>query len=358
MPRKSKNAAKRKRKSVISSTGSSGSNDTCTGTSSDLLNSSTPVKNANGQSWIQNKSSDNSVFIVDENNSANENYQTYQELMHSMQNMQNITPIQGQGHNQYGQFSVPSMSQPPPWLPMSNVILQRLDEMSNKLKSLDEIKLSINDIKQDINSLRRDVHENKENLTRTMNRLTDIEKGLEFQSHTVDTLESQKCQMQRTIDSLHKQMKTQTEDLLDLQCRSMRDNLLFYGIPEVQGENCINVIHKFCEEKLNMPDASEKIKIDRAHRFGRRDQRTGNRPIVAKFNFYQDRDEIKSKGKQLGGTTFGISEQFPAEIARRRRVLMPKFKQAKREMKNARLIKDKLYIDGAMYTADDIQGTD
>ena len=51
-----------------------------------------------------------------------------------------------------------------------------------------------------------------------------------------------------------------------LKARSMRDNLLFYNIPESKDENTKDIIHKLLEEKLQTED-SYKIKIDRSHRW-------------------------------------------------------------------------------------------
>ena len=37
-------------------------------------------------------------------------------------------------------------------------------------------------------------------------------------------------------------------------------------------------------------------------------------PIVVKFNFHQDKENVRKQAKQLKGTNFGTSEQFPREI--------------------------------------------
>jgi hypothetical protein len=67
----------------------------------------------------------------------------------------------------------------------------------------------------------------------------------------------------------------------------MLDNLLFHNIEESDKEDCTDIIFKLLEEKLEMPDARREIKIDRAHRVGRkRDDRRKPRAIVAKFNFF------------------------------------------------------------------------
>lgn len=61
----------------------------------------------------------------------------------------------------------------------------------------------------------------------------------------------------------------------------MRDNLLFFNIPERDQENTTEIIHELLETKMEIRDARNKVKIDRSHRIGRK--REGNRkprPIV------------------------------------------------------------------------------
>ena len=98
-------------------------------------------------------------------------------------------------------------------------------------------------------------------------------------------------------------------DILDLKSRSMRDNLLFFNIPQSQDEDCAAIVMNFCKEKLHIENA-ETIRLDRAHRIGKR-QPNKTRPIVIKFNFHQDKENVRKQAKQLKGTNFGISEQFP-----------------------------------------------
>ena len=90
------------------------------------------------------------------------------------------------------------------------------------------------------------------------------------------------------------------------------DNLIFHNIPESDKESTDDSIHTLLEGKLNMVDARGRIKIGRSHTMGRKNLKT-NKPrlIVAKFNFYPDKEKILSTAKLLKGTKLAISEQFP-----------------------------------------------
>ena len=71
-----------------------------------------------------------------------------------------------------------------------------------------------------------------------------------------------------------------TEEFLDQQCRSMRDNLVFEEIPETQGEDCEALIRGFLHGKMNMDEDVTCIVIDRANRMGtqkrKQDQTNGS----------------------------------------------------------------------------------
>ena len=61
--------------------------------------------------------------------------------------------------------------------------------------------------------------------------------------------------------------------IIDLQTRYMRDNLLFFNIPEHEKENTTEIIHDLLEQKIEIvqiEDARKHVKIDRSHRIGRK----------------------------------------------------------------------------------------
>lgn len=59
---------------------------------------------------------------------------------------------------------------------------------------------------------------------------------------------------------------------------------------------------------------------------------------------------IMRRGKELCDTKFSISDQYPPEILRRRRLLHPTMTEARKNDKKVRLVIDKLYIDGKLYS--------
>lgn len=137
------------------------------------------------------------------------------------------------------------------------------------------------------------------------------------------------------------------DTITDLQCRSMRDNLLFFGLAENR-ENCSNLIDDFCEAELGIKEVGQHI--ERAHRLGKRNIQSENtRPIVVKFSTYRMREKVREQTRRLAGTRSKIQEQFPQKVQEKRKQLIPIIKEARRNRKIATLVKDKLYIDGVEY---------
>ena len=68
------------------------------------------------------------------------------------------------------------------------------------------------------------------------------------------------------------------------------------------------------------------------HRFGKRG-RNGARPIVARFIYRREFEDVLINAFKLRGKPVSIHEQFPAEIENRRKQLYPVMKQAKRMAK-------------------------
>ena len=95
------------------------------------------------------------------------------------------------------------------------------------------------------------------------------------------------------------------EGLLDVQCRSMKNNLIFTGLSEQEGENCEGLLRDFLYYEMN---TDKDIQFGNIHRFGKRPQTRDDphRPIVARFLNYKDLELVKNSGRLLKGTHFGV----------------------------------------------------
>ena len=120
-------------------------------------------------------------------------------------------------------------------------------------------------------------------------------------------------------DDRRRKAKADHDAVIDLQWRSMRDNLVFYAIAEKPDENCGTTLKKFFVKELG---ATEDVELARAHRMGKHEPGK-TRPIVAKFHRYQQRETFRSAGRRLAGKIFGMSEQIPKEWQDKRKSLLP-----------------------------------
>ncbi|KAK3095772.1 hypothetical protein FSP39_018878 [Pinctada imbricata] len=204
----------------------------------------------------------------------------------------------------------------------------------------------------------------EERVTNVENRLCAVEansvtmeNSVKFMSDQFDQFNKEPrdgCRRTDTVmNDLNSNMKRITEErdqlkgaVEDLQCRSMKMNLVFHGISgESRQEISEDVIRDFIYYEL---DIDENFEFGNVHRFGK--MNTGKpRPIVARFLYHKQRQLVLRNSYKLQGTRKGISEQFPSSVEERRRKLYPVMKMEKRAGKRVKLVRDALYIDGIRY---------
>ena len=138
-----------------------------------------------------------------------------------------------------------------------------------------------------------------------------------------------------------------SEQLLQTDARSMRDNLVFFNIPEQSSENPEHILRDFFADEMQICDADQQgINFDRVHRMGQY-SRGKNRPMVAKFNPYIGKEIVLKHAKNLDKSKkFGVNEQLPRELEERKKQLLPQFKDAQKDQKKPKWSMDKLVIDG------------
>uniref|UniRef100_A0AAV2LRN4 Uncharacterized protein n=1 Tax=Knipowitschia caucasica TaxID=637954 RepID=A0AAV2LRN4_KNICA len=96
--------------------------------------------------------------------------------------------------------------------------------------------------------------------------------------------------------------------------------------------------------------AVKQIQLARAHRLGQwRGKTPRGRPIVSKLLDPRHKITIMGKAGELKGTGLGLTDQFPGEIMRRRKLLQPVLAEARAAGRRAKISIDKLYIDGELY---------
>lgn len=94
----------------------------------------------------------------------------------------------------------------------------------------------------------------------------------------------------------------------------------------------------------------QQIHLAHAHRLGQlREGALRSRLIVAKLLDPRNKAGIMGRARELKGTCLALSDQFPLEVVRRRKLLQPVLVKARAVSLKARQAIDKLYIDGQLY---------
>jgi ribA/ribD-fused uncharacterized protein len=204
-----------------------------------------------------------------------------------------------------------------------------------------------------------------ENTVRNTNeRLGKLSETVEFSSAKLNDMINQlkhvkveNEKLQNANIALKKEVDGLKSQVLYLESQSRRDNLLFDGLEETNGETweaCERLLVSFLSEHL--PAISD-LKFERVHRIGDKDRLSGKpRQIVAKFSSYKQRDLVWSSRFDLQGTKVWVSEDYPQTIKLRRQKLMPYFQAAKRspEITSTSLKLDKLFINKKLFTVETI----
>jgi hypothetical protein len=234
--------------------------------------------------------------------------------------------------------TTPSTSPKPPCCTeVSNILLST----ENKLSGLDARIALIEVIHKDFQELRH---------------------SLEFSQEQIDTLTKENHFLKDSVHSLTAQLtsvvtqnKSMKESILDLQSRSMRDNLVFTGIPEQTPDDPEKSVKDFMIKQLKLPSETvQDITFHRVHRIRSQNSNNRPRPIIAKFEHYKQKELVQRQGRQLKGTNYGLNNQYPKDILERRKHLFPIRKQMMNEGKKAIITVDKLYINGQLYRDKDI----
>ena len=240
-----------------------------------------------------------------------------------------------------------------PNMDVLRMVLARLDCIDSKLQRHDKIEKSVTDISLKVVDMNKKVVDLE-------TKMAAVEQGQQFESDTLQEIEKKQSTLQKDLLTLktsqQKLIETENrvkEQMLDLQCREMRDNLLFFNVPEERGEtdsDCEQKILDIMQHDMEIENAQSNIKLHRTHRIGRYINGK-TRPMVTKFAFFSDRERVRRAGARLreNHSHYSVGQQYPKEVQERRSALIPIMKQARDSGKDAYIVVDKLYIDKTLY---------
>ena len=242
-------------------------------------------------------------------------------------------------------------------MPLSQDMIAQILNAVNEFKG---VKMELTQMNQKLTKL--------DMLEEVSKKVTELQASIEFAHGEIEDIKKENVELKkqvkdmcRKVDQLTDEKGRVTAKIIDLQARSMRDNLLFFGIhEEEEKEDCEQLLKAALYHHLKIN--AQEIQFARVHRIGRK-IRGKTRPIVAKFERFKERqmvrdaffdhlNKVKKRNEESGKqekVQIGIAEQFPAEVQQKRKSLIPKMKEAKNEGKKVKLVRDQLYINGQLF---------
>ena len=225
----------------------------------------------------------------------------------------------------------------------ASFVSNKFDTESKRIDTLSkEIKAQIKNQEKTIADIDRQVQKVKVNEDMKAE-LKRSKIDLKRHEATIETLS-------RGVENLRRDRNELQDRVTDLQCRSMKMNLVFTGLGKEQPrEDTESKLRSFLDIELGI---DSHVEFANVHRFGRH-VRGRSRPIVARFIYQHELDRVLDNAYQLRGSPYGIRQQFPAAVEDRRRTLYPIMRQHKAHGANVKMVRDRLYINGQLYDPDE-----
>jgi hypothetical protein len=279
-----------------------------------------------------------------------------------------------QNMSQLPPYGFPTYMTSPPQAPMYNIpsapaspsvptwaleMLEEIKQIKQKLSTVEEIKKTVNKIQLTVSDLDLKFKSLESRVDATEKSCEFVSKQFESHINELAHVKGDIKKVRKACDTLENNSETISSNtaeidarVTELESKTMRENLMFYGITEKGAdENCIELVKTVMRLNLEIADA-DAILIDRAYRVGKKDA-TKTRPICAKFHYPREKDLVRSlsfdKADSLKKTKLGIGAQIPKAIRDARKPSYPAMKEAKKNGKTVKFIGAKLYIDGKEY---------
>ena len=240
----------------------------------------------------------------------------------------------------------------PTWLPDNATMEEKVDLILKQLLLLNTIQTTVSSFQSKLEGLQQSLEFSQNEAVQFKCELQSTKKQVANLQSELERERASKALLARDIKSMH-------EKQLQLECQSRRSNLNVDNVPENEGEkpeDTMKIFREFMRTKLKLGNASS-MQIERCHRVGQKRHGGKPRTIIAKFSFYQDRQEVWSRRSNLKDTNIWLREDFPVEYEERRRKMYPIVSCAKKipAFRDIYIHIDKLVLNKKTYTVDQLE---
>ena len=175
----------------------------------------------------------------------------------------------------------------------------QISQISTIKKRLDNTDVKVLQVGMDMVDLQERVKEYDKSVNYYSETCDDLIRSNTDLKENVEELSSKKDYLVKKQADINIKQSDTEEKLVDMQWRSMRENLIFTGLAEHGGraiENCENKVKEFISTELGI---GQDISFDRVHRLGRFSSfQMFPRPIVAKFTFFKEKELVRAAAAQ------------------------------------------------------------
>jgi FtsZ-binding cell division protein ZapB len=166
----------------------------------------------------------------------------------------------------------------------------------------------------------------------------------------VDVLKAENEQLKDHRDALWTQLDKVQRKVDDLEGRSKRSNLIFYGLEKDKNETNDTLEGRVKDLLSDRLELAEDIEFDRVHRISTKP----DSPVIVKCTYYKQKVKILKLKNKLRGSNIFIGEDYSQNVRETRKKLTDIMKTLKSEGKNVKMAFDHLFVDGKrMYLAED-----
>ena len=234
------------------------------------------------------------------------------------------------------------------------------------VKTIKAVIPKINSIEETVKSIKSRIDQLETRVSGIETKTDDVEKASTFINNEFETHKADLTNANKKIKELEKQCKSaesylktmeskyekSRDEILDLKSRSMRENLIFYGLKKQNDqENCENLVKEIIKIHLDIDPTN--MVFDRAHRLGSRASRQAQ-PIVVKFEKYIDRERVRQKSTDptiksvLKDHNLGIGVQTPQEFRDAKKAFYPLCKEEQDRGNSTRVTGNKMYVNNIL----------
>ncbi|XP_070543694.1 uncharacterized protein [Ptychodera flava] len=210
----------------------------------------------------------------------------------------------------------------------------------------------LDNVEEDLNDIKVQIQEDGERITELEKLKFEIDK-MKVNSSVIADSEMQGDDsaglLKSAVDDMRKSINEIKKEKDDLENRSRRNNLVFFGITQDRtNENWEDSEDKITQVIRNQLGIADNVEFERVHRMTTAPPVRDCKPIVARFRSFKDREKVLRNAFKLKNTNISVSEDFSRRVRRirsklwgHRRALLETNKDLK-----AHLQYDKLVVKG------------